>query len=347
MFKKKDKKDQAQSYEISPEHILEVRNLNVRISVDDYLLHAVRGVNFSLKKGETLGLVGESGCGKSVTSKEILGINPDNCKSEGQILYRTKSGKVLNLLELEHDGATYRTIRGSEISMIFQEPMTSLNPVMKVGKQVDEAVRLHTDCTREEAKARVLEIFREVEIPEPEVRYDCYPHQLSGGLRQRVLIAMAAVCRPKLLIADEPTTALDVTVEAQILSLLERLRDAGVSVLLISHNLGVIDRVCDYVFVMYAGRIVEQAGTEALFERPRHPYTRGLFRAVASLREGGDALETIPGVVPNLLHLPAGCSFSLRCASCRSDCERRLPALAETEPGHKVRCFLAGEGGAR
>jgi oligopeptide/dipeptide ABC transporter ATP-binding protein len=225
--------------------------------------------------------------------------------------------------------------------MIFQEPMTSLNPVMKVGRQVEEAVRLHTDCSREAARARTLEVFREVEIPEPEARYDCYPHQLSGGLRQRVLIAMATVCRPKLLIADEPTTALDVTVEAQILKLLERLRDAGTSVLIISHNLGVIARVCDYVYVMYAGRIVEQADTAVIFDRPAHPYTRGLFRSVTSLREGADTLETIPGVVPNLLCLPAGCSFSLRCAACEERCEKDVPDLLETEPGHRVRCFLA------
>jgi len=236
-----------------------------------------------------------------------------------------------------------RKLRGAEISMIFQEPMTSLNPVVKVGRQVEEAVRLHTACSREEARARTLEMFREVEIPEPESRLDCYPHQLSGGLRQRVMIAMAMVCRPKLLIADEPTTALDVTVEAQILKLLERLRDAGTSVLLISHNLGVIAKVCDYVYVMYAGRIVEQAETNTIFSRPEHPYTRGLFRSVASLREGGGVLETIPGVVPNLLRLPAGCSFSLRCGQCADNCRERMPELRETEPGHKVRCFLPGK----
>ena len=317
------------------EKSLEVRGLTVCFQTAKGTIRPVDDVSLEVPKGSIVGIVGESGCGKSMTARAVMGLVRAPGKiTGGSVLLDGREISSLPEREL-------RKLRGSELSMIFQEPMTSLNPVMRVGKQVAEAVLLHTDCSREEAKARVLEIFREVEIPEAEARHDCYPHQLSGGLRQRVLIAMAAVCKPKLLIADEPTTALDVTVEAQILKLLERLRDAGTSVLIISHNLGVIARVCDYVYVMYAGRIVEQAETETIFDRPRHPYTRGLFRSVASLREGGKTLETIPGVVPNLLHLPAGCSFSLRCGACAERCERIVPELLETEPGHRVRCFLA------
>ena len=292
---------------------LEVRNLTVCFPTDKGAIYPVNDVSLEVPEKSIVGIVGESGCGKSMTARAVMGL-------------------------LRYPG---------KITMIFQEPMTSLNPVMRVGKQVDEALLLHTDCSREEAKQKTLQMFREVEIPEPEARYACYPHELSGGLRQRVLIAMAMICRPKLLIADEPTTALDVTIEAQILRLLQRLRDEGTSVLLISHNLGVIAEVCDHVYVMYAGRMLEQADTRVIFDRPAHPYTQGLFRSVASLRDGSGTLETIPGVVPNLLHLPAGCSFSLRCASCTGRCEKDVPELLETEPGHRVRCFLAEKGAAK
>lgn len=319
---------------------LEIRGLTVCFKTEKGVIRPVNDVSLDVPAGSIAGIVGESGCGKSMTARAVMGL----LQAPGKV---TAGSVILDGREItglpEKDR---RKLRGSEISMIFQEPMTSLNPVVKVGKQVEEAIRLHMDCTREAAKAKTLEMFREVEIPEAETRYDCYPHQLSGGLRQRVMIAMAMVCKPKLLIADEPTTALDVTVEAQILKLLEQLRDAGTSVLIISHNLGVIAKVCDLVYVMYAGRIVEQAETGVLFERPVHPYTRGLFRSVASLREGGKTLETIPGVVPNLLRLPAGCSFSLRCGECTSDCEKNVPELLEIEPGHKVRCFLTGKAGA-
>ena len=320
---------------------LEIRGLTVCFRTDKGVIRPVNDVSMEVPAGRIVGIVGESGCGKSMTVRAVMGLVPDPGKVTAGTVFL--DGREITALPEKEQ----RKLRGSEISMIFQEPMTSLNPVMKVGKQVDEAIRLHTDCTREEARARTLEMFREVEIPEAEARYHCYPHQLSGGLRQRVMIAMAMVCRPRLLIADEPTTALDVTVEAQILRLLERLRDGGTSVLLISHNLGVIANVCDFVYVMYAGRLVEQAETEALFNRPQHPYTRGLFRSVASLRENAGTLETIPGVVPNLLRLPAGCSFSLRCAECTEPCEKRVPELRETEPGHKVRCFRAGKGDAQ
>ncbi len=320
------------------EMTLEASGLTVCYPTDKGAIFPVKDVSLKVPAGSIVGIVGESGCGKSMTARAVMGL----LRSPGKVT----AGKVFlcgreitALPEKER-----RKLRGNEMSMIFQEPMTSLNPVMKVGKQVEEAIRLHTDCSREEAKRRTLELFREVEIPEAETRLSCYPHQLSGGLRQRVMIAMAMVCRPRLLIADEPTTALDVTVEAQILKLLEHLRDAGTSVLIISHNLGVIARVCDEVYVMYAGRVVEQASTESLFEQPLHPYTRGLFRSVRSLREGCETLETIPGVVPNLLRLPQGCSFSLRCPECGEKCEKTMPELLETEPGHAVRCFRA-EGG--
>ena len=316
---------------------LEVNGLTVRFRTEKGLITPVNDISLKVPGGKIVGIVGESGCGKSMTARAVMGLLPYPGKVTGGSV-RLCGREITGLREKER-----RRLRGSDISMIFQEPMTSLNPVVRVGKQVEEAVRLHTDCTREEAKEKTLRMFREVEIPEAETRYNCYPHQLSGGLRQRVMIAMAMICKPKLLIADEPTTALDVTVEAQILKLLEKLRDGGTSVLIISHNLGVIARVCDKVYVMYAGRMVESAETAVLFEKPLHPYTRGLFRSVSSLREGGETLETIPGVVPNLLRLPKGCSFSLRCAQCTGECENKVPEEAEAEPGHIVRCFHAGK----
>ena len=320
---------------------LEVRNLTVCFPTDKGAIYPVNDVSLEVPEKSIVGIVGESGCGKSMSARAVMGLLRYPGKiTAGQVFL---NGREITALPLKER----RKLRGAEISMIFQEPMTSLNPVMRVGKQVDEALLLHTDCSREEAKQKTLQMFREVEIPEPEARYACYPHELSGGLRQRVLIAMAMICRPKLLIADEPTTALDVTIEAQILRLLQRLRDEGTSVLLISHNLGVIAEVCDHVYVMYAGRMLEQADTRVIFDRPAHPYTQGLFRSVASLRDGSGTLETIPGVVPNLLHLPAGCSFSLRCASCTGRCEKNMPELLETEPGHRVRCFLAEKGAAK
>ena len=319
---------------------LEIRGLTVCFGTEKGVIRPVNDVSLDVPAGSIVGIVGESGCGKSMTARAVMGLIRYPGKVTGGSVF-LDGREITAMPERER-----RKLRGAEMSMIFQEPMTSLNPVIRAGKQVAEAVRLHTDCSREEAKARTIAMFREVEIPEAEARYSCYPHELSGGLRQRVMIAMAMICKPKLLIADEPTTALDVTVEAQILALLERLRDAGTSVLIISHNLGVIARICDYVYVMYTGRIVEQAETSVIFEKPEHPYTRGLFRAVTSLREGRDPLETIPGQVPKLRHLPEGCSFSLRCGECTEQCGTILPELAETEPGHRVRCHRTGKGGA-
>ena len=318
---------------------LQVEHLCTSFFTQNGEVKAVNDVSLTVPKRSIIGIVGESGCGKSMTARSIIRL----LKYPGRIV----SGSV-QLADKELTALSERDmadVRGEEISMIFQEPMTSLNPVVRVGKQVCEVVMLHRKVRAREAKAEVLRIFRKVGISEPERRYECYPHELSGGLRQRVMIAMAMICRPKLIIADEPTTALDVTVEAQILQLMKNLRDEiGTSIILISHNLGVIAQVCDYVYVMYAGRVVEQAETFELFDHPAHPYTRGLMNAVASLDGDSPLLDTIPGVVPNLLHLPEGCSFSPRCDRCTEACRRAMPELAEVAPGHLARCINTTEG---
>ncbi|MBR2929362.1 MAG: ABC transporter ATP-binding protein [Oscillospiraceae bacterium] len=318
---------------------LNVEHLCASFFTDHGEIRAVNDVSFQVPKRSIIGIVGESGCGKSMTARSIMRL----IKYPGKIVSGSISlvGKELTALS----ETEMSNVRGEEISLIFQEPMTSLNPVMKVGKQVREVVLLHRRVTKKEAKAEVLRMFEKVGISEPEKRYECYPHELSGGLRQRVMIAMAMICRPKLLIADEPTTALDVTVEAQILELMKNLRDEiGTSIILISHNLGVVAELCDYVHVMYAGRIVEQAETFELFDHPRHPYTVGLMNARASLEQQQTVLDTIPGTVPNLAALPEGCSFAPRCAQCGGRCHECVPELTEVLPGHFVRCHLAQQG---
>ncbi len=325
---------------------LEIRHLNTSFFTDKGEVRVVSDVSLDVNPGQIVGIVGESGCGKSMTAKSVMGLlkYPGKVVS-GEILLDGKP--ITNLSKKEQC-----EIRGSEVSMIFQEPMTSLNPVVKVGKQVEEALLLHKDISKKEAKQKAVEILDKVGIPDAARRMNSYPHELSGGLRQRIMIAMAMICEPKLLIADEPTTALDVTVEAQILRLMKKLCQAGTSILLISHNLGVIAQVCDYVYVMYAGKIVEEADTCTLFDHPVHPYTKGLLGAVRSLRSSNKVLETIPGVVPNLSHLPKGCSFSLRCGSCMERCMEEVPELTEVHepadergrnPRHLSRCFVTGE----
>ena len=294
---------------------------------------AVDDVSIEIPKGKIVGIVGESGCGKSMTARSVMGL----IKYPGKVTGGSVTLEGRELLGLSQ--REMRKIRGGEISMIFQEPMTSLNPVMKVGRQVAEALRLHKSCTRREAKAETVRAFEKVGISEPEKRYNSYPHELSGGLRQRVMIAMAMICGPKLLIADEPTTALDVTIEAQILHLMKELRRTlSTSILLISHNLGVIAELCDYVYVMYAGKIVEQGDTVSLFRDPRHPYTQGLLQSIVPLDGAPERLHTIPGAVPNLLHLPKGCAFAPRCPMATERCRVERPELTSWEVG-ACRCF--------
>ena len=319
------------------ERLLEVRGLKTHFATDDGMVHAVDGVDLHIDAGETLGVVGESGCGKSVTAFTIMRLVPipPGRIVAGEILWRGR-----DLLKLDDDAM--RAIRAKEIAMVFQEPMTSLNPVYTVGEQIAEVLRLHEGLGRRAALARAAEMLKVVHIPHPERRVNDYPHQFSGGMRQRVMIAMALSCNPKLLIADEPTTALDVTIQAQILDLLGDLKDQlGMAVMLITHAMGVIAETAQRVVVMYAGKVVEEAPVEEIFRAPRHPYTQGLIKSIPRIDEGDThrRLDAIAGTVPSLLNPAEGCRFAARCPYVRDEC-RVTPPLREIAPGHKVACVL-------
>ncbi|HWL79728.1 MAG TPA: ABC transporter ATP-binding protein [Roseomonas sp.] len=330
--------------EMAAETVLEVRNLSVRFRSPAGPLPAVREVSFSVRRGETLALVGESGSGKSVTSLALLRLTPPApaCLVEGQALLRDRDGTVLDVLTLPDEAV--RQVRGAAAAMIFQEPMTSFNPVHTIGDQVAEAIRYHAGLGKRAALDRAAELLDLVGIPEPRKRLSAYPHQLSGGMRQRAMIAMALSCEPGLLIADEPTTALDVTIQAQILDLLRRLQQrTGMAMIFITHNLGVVAEIADRVMVMYSGRVVEQAAVGPLFAAPRMPYTMGLLESVPRIDLAGrrrGPLPAIPGNVPDPLDPPPGCAFEPRCAHrVPGRCDAEPPALEEAGPEHWVRCL--------
>ncbi len=322
--------------------IIQVKDLKVNIKTDDGILTAVRGVNFEIKKGETLGLVGESGCGKSLTSKAILGINDKKCVSEGEILFDADNLGWTDLLKLKPRGEEIRSVRGKQISMIFQEPMVAFSPMYTIGNQINEATLLHITKDKKKSREISLGVMKKVGIANAEKRYDQYPHEFSGGMLQRALIAMALVCSPKLLIADEPTTALDVTIQAQILELMKELqKDFGMSILFITHDLGTVARMCDRVAVMYLGRIVESATALEIFKNPQHPYTRGLIGSVHKIgTKGQEKLFSIEGTVPLALNLPARCGFYERCSQrIEGVCNRYDPTLVQTGQDHQAACF--------
>lgn len=319
--------------------LLEISNLKTYFFSDNGQVPAVNGVDFYIRERETLGIVGESGCGKSVTSLSVMRLlaHTPGRVIDGSILF--EGTDLLALSENE-----MREIRGNDIAMIFQEPMTSLNPVYKIGDQIGEAVRLHLKLDRKQAREHVMNMLKLVGIPRVTEIMDEYPHQLSGGMRQRVMIAMAMSCEPKLLIADEPTTALDVTIQAQILDLMKKLKqEKGTAILLISHDLGVVAEMCDRVVVMYAGKVVEEADVFDIFENPQHPYTKGLLHSIPKLRQKTERLESIPGNVPNPANMPTGCKFAPRCSQVMDICWKQDPDLVQIAEGHLCRCFLLYE----
>jgi peptide/nickel transport system ATP-binding protein len=320
--------------------VLEIKDLKVQFNTEFGLVRAVDGVDFNVEAGQTLGVVGESGCGKSVTALAVMGlIRPPGKVAGGEILYR-RNGQTVDLARLDPRGKEIRAIRGNQIAMIFQEPMTSLNPVFTIGFQIMESIRLHQHLNKREARRLAVQMLAKVGIPLPERRVDEYPHQLSGGMRQRAMIAMALCCRPAILIADEPTTALDVTIQAQVLELMKDLQsDFHTSIIMITHALGVIAGTADQVVVMYLGKVVEKAQVFDIFHDPRHPYTRGLLESMPSVIGRKTDLRPIPGVVPDPFDLPAGCSFQPRCKQAGEVCRQKAPALQETTPRHWVACW--------
>jgi peptide/nickel transport system ATP-binding protein len=317
------------------EILLEVRCLSTCFYTEDGIIPVLNEISFSLKKGETVALVGESGCGKSVTSLSIMGLLGQSGKiSEGKILFEHKN--IVNASK-----ADWRKLRANDLAMIFQEPLSSLNPVFTVGNQIEESVRLHQKVSKEQAKRKCIEMLTRVGIPRPEKIYSAYPHSLSGGMRQRVMIAIALARNPKLLIADEPTTALDVTIQAQILELMKRLnRENQTAILLITHDLGVVAEMVDRVIVMYAGQVVEQSDVYTLFREPKHPYTEGLLKSTPKIQDLKEKLESIEGTVPVPSEMPAGCRFHPRCPHLTAKCQALQPPLIKTDQNHEVRCWL-------
>lgn len=330
---------------MEPKVILEVKDLKIHFHIEQGTVRAVDGVSFTLERGQTLGVVGESGCGKSVTARSILRLLPENITriAGGSILYTDTEGKTTDLAQVDPRGRQIRALRGNEIAMIFQEPMTSLNPVYTIGHQIEEAVLLHQKVSREEARKRAIEMLRLVGIPEPERRVDQYQHQFSGGMRQRAMIAMALSCNPHILIADEPTTALDVTIEAQILELVREIQQqTDMAMIMITHDLNVVGEMADKVIVMYLGRIVESSTVDNIFDNPRHPYTQGLLQSLPQIGRG-QRLTPISGNVPSPHERPAGCAFAPRCPHVMEKCRTQVPPIFQVDADTQTACWLYEE----
>lgn len=326
------------------ENLLEVKNIGIDLKTKDNYKKLADDVSFNIGKKQSFGIVGESGCGKSITALSIMQLLSYPLKvSSGQILFDSKKGKV-DLLSLKNN--EIRKIRGKEISMIFQEPMTALDPIFTIEQQIVETLKFHTNLSKKDMRSMALDMLKKVGIPRAEQILSEYPHQLSGGMLQRIMIAIALICKPKLLIADEPTTALDVTIQAQILELMNELKEFyDTSIIMITHDLGVIAETCERVAVFYSGQVVEEADAAVLFHNTAHPYTSGLLRAVTSIGDKSKELYTIPGMVPAGGHMPKGCRFEERCHRAMPICKEKAPELIEIEKGHKCRCWLYGEGG--
>ncbi|MDA0712113.1 MAG: ABC transporter ATP-binding protein [bacterium] len=322
--------------------LLEIRDLKTYFYTDEGVIRAVDGVSFSIDPGKTIGVVGESGCGKSITAFSTMRLipTPPGKIEAGQILFRRDSqSEAIDLTQLNAKGPQMRSIRGNDIAMIFQEPMTSLSPVHTIGNQIGEAIMLHQKVNKKEARARSIQALNKVRLPRPDRQVDAYPHELSGGMRQRAMIAMALSCNPSLLIADEPTTALDVTVQAQILDLMQQLQDEiGMAIMLITHDLGVVAHMADHVAVMYLGKVVEYSDVHTIFKHPKHPYTKGLLNSLPKIGNK-QRLVPIEGSIPDPFEIPSGCTFAPRCPHAMDQC-RHDPQLLEVEPGHQVSCWL-------
>tara|TARA_B110001450_G_C17666706_1_gene499871 strand:+ start:5717 stop:6742 length:1026 start_codon:yes stop_codon:yes gene_type:complete len=328
--------------------LVSIRNLSVEFSTEEGIVRAVEDMSFDVPRGKTLCIVGESGCGKSVTGRAIMRIiDPPGKIVSGKITYHPTPDETIDITALRPMSSQIRAIRGGEIGMIFQEPMVSLGPIQKIGKQISETIKIHTSCTKREAKERAIEILHKVGIPDPAKRYDAYPFQLSGGMRQRVMIALGLACSPKLLIADEPTTALDVTTQAAILDLIRELQDeTGMAVMFVTHDLGVVAEIADQVAVVYLGRVVEEGDVHTIFNDPKHPYTKALLKSIPKIGGSREPLYSIKGMVPNPLNRPFGCPFYPRCeAFIPGQCDQEIPAPVQVGSNHTVRCLQYKEGG--